>query len=399
MNLNHKLMENNITKEDRNVLIKFLKKNNILTQSKNTKLFEEEWSKWLGVKYSVFVNSGSSANLLSIAALKIISKNKKNEIIVPPLTWSSDISSLLHYNYKPVFLDINYKTLSLDNDKIIKKINNKTAAVFLTHVQGFNGLSNRLLKILKKKKIPLIEDVGESHGATYKNKKLGTFGLMSNFSFYYAHHLTTIEGGMISTNNKRIYQILLSLRSHGLARELKDKKIENYYIKKNKDLSKSFIFLYPAYNLRNTEIGAVLGRNQLRRLTKNIKLRNQNLFYFLKNIDSKYYYKDFNLSGCSNYAFPLILKSKSLKNRDLLESELKKSKIEFRRGNAGGGNQIRQPYLKNIRRKTNFKNFENVEHVHFFGYYIGNFPSLKKNKIKKICNKLNNIKYKEKFYD
>ncbi len=110
-------MENNITIHDRKVLINFLKKNDILTQSKNTRLFEKEWSKWLGVKYSVFVNSGSSSNLLSIATLKLISKNrKKNEIIVPPLTWSSDISSLLHYNYKPIFLDINLKTLSLDND-------------------------------------------------------------------------------------------------------------------------------------------------------------------------------------------------------------------------------------------------------------------------------------------
>ena len=391
-------MENNITINDRKVLINFLKKNDILTQSKNTRLFEKEWSKWLGVKYSVFVNSGSSSNLLSIAALKLISKNrKKNEIIVPPLTWSSDISSLLHYNYKPIFLDINLKTLSLDNDQIIKKINNKTAAVFLTHVQGFNGLSKKLLDFLKKKKIPLIEDVCESHGATLNNKKLGTYGLMSNFSFYYAHHLTTIEGGMISTNDKRIYQILLSLRSHGLVRELRNKKLENFYIKKYKDLSKSFIFLYPAYNLRNTEIGAVLGRNQIKRLSKNIRLRNENLYFFLKNLNNKFYYTDFDLDGCSNYAFPLILKSKSFKNRNLLENEMKKSKIEFRRGNAGGGNQIRQPFLKNIKKNINLKKFKNVDHVHFFGYYIGNFPTLKKNKIKKICNLLNNIRYKEKF--
>ena len=224
MKLNHKLMENNITIHDRKVLINFLKKNDILTQSKNTRLFEKEWSKWLGVKYSVFVNSGSSSNLLSIATLKLISKNrKKNEIIVPPLTWSSDISSLLHYNYKPIFLDINLKTLSLDNDQIIKKINNKTAAVFLTHVQGFNGLSKKLLDFLKKKKIPLIEDVCESHGAKFLNKKLGTFGWTSNFSFYYAHHMSTIEGGMVCTNDKNAYLDLLQLRSHGMLREIKEK--------------------------------------------------------------------------------------------------------------------------------------------------------------------------------
>ena len=387
-------MENNITTDDRNVIIKFLQKNNILTQSKNVEMFEKEWSKWLGVKYSVFVNSGSSANLISIASLNLLKKNKKkNEIIVPPLTWSSDISSLLHYNYKPVFVDINYNNLSMNNDKILKKINKKTAAVFLTHVQGFNGLTSKLIKVLKKKNIPLIEDVCESHGAKFNNKKLGTFGIMSNFSFYYAHHLTTIEGGMICTNNKKIYQILRSLRSHGLVREIKDKKKENFYIKKNKDLSKSFIFLYPAYNMRNNELGAVLGRNQLKRLDQNIKKRNENLKYFLNNISKKNYYTNFDQKGCSNYAFPLVLRSKSKINRKILENNLKKYNIEFRRGNAGGGNQIRQPYLSFIRKKINLNNYKNVEHIHFYGYYIGNFPDLKKSKIKRICNVLNKIKF------
>ncbi len=170
MKLSHPLMHNNITASDRKAAIKLLKtKNIILTQSKNVRKFEQAWSKWLGVKYSVFVNSGSSANLLTISILKIL--YKKNEIIVPTLTWVSDINSVIQNNFKPVFVDINPNNLCMDENEIIKKISKKTLAVFLTHVQGFNGLSDRLLNFLKRKKILLIEDVCESHGATFKNKK------------------------------------------------------------------------------------------------------------------------------------------------------------------------------------------------------------------------------------
>ena len=252
-------------------------------------------------------------------------------------------------------------------------------------------MNDELLKLLKKKKIFLIEDVCESHGAKFKNKKLGSYGLISNFSFYYAHHMSTIEGGMICTNNKKLYDIFCSLRSHGLAREIKDKKLKKKIIKKYSQLSDQFIFLYSGYNLRNTEIGGVLGINQLKRLNNNIKKRNQNLKYFLNLLNSKIYYTDFELKGCSNYAFPLILKEKKLKKRNQLEKILHKHKIEFRRGNAGGGNQLRQPYLKDYTKKINLRNFKNVEHVHNFGYYLGNYPDLKKEKIFQICKILNSI--------
>jgi CDP-6-deoxy-D-xylo-4-hexulose-3-dehydrase len=385
-------MENNITKNDLKKVISFLKQDNIiLTQSFKVKKFEEEWSKWLGCKYSVFVNSGSSANLLSISTLKIL--GYEGEIIVPPLTWVSDITAVLHCGFKPVFVDINPKTLCMNEDEIIKKINKKTAAVFMTYVQGFNGLSKKLLSFLKKKNILLIEDVCESHGATFGKKKLGTYGLMSNFSFYYAHHMSTIEGGMISTNNKKISEILRSLRSHGMARELGNKILEKKIINKNKKLSPKFIFLYSGYNMRSNEISAVIGLNQLRTLDNNNKKRQKNLNLFLSLIDKDKYQTEFELKGNSNYAFPVIFKEPSYDNRKRFEYTLTKYNIEFRRGNAGGGNQLRQPYLKNIIRKTNFKNFPYVEHVHFFGYYIGNYPSLSLIKIKKICNILNSIDF------
>ena len=393
MNFNHKLMNNNYTNKDIGAVKKFLKnKGVILTQSKKVLEFEKKWSKWLGVKYSTFVNSGSSANFITISILKALNKNKKkNEIIVPSLTWVSDINSVIMNGFKPIFVDIDLDTLSMSSEQVIKKINKKTLAVFITHAQGFNGLSKKLLVELKKRKIPLIEDVCESHGAMHNNKKLGSYGLISNFSFYYAHHMTTIEGGMICTNNKKIYELSKIFRSHGMVREAKNSKFERQMKKKYSNLSPQFIFLYPTLNFRNNEIGAVFGLSQLKSLDKNNLERTKNFNLFIKNLDKKKYWTDYKIAGSSNYAFPNILNTKSIKKRNHFEQVLSKNNIEFRRGNAGGGNQLRQPYLKNIVKVKNFKNFKNVEHVHFFGYYIGNYPSLNPKKILQITKILNNI--------
>jgi len=391
MQFSHPLMHNNFTKADMNAAIKLFKqKNIILTQSKYVKKFEKKWSKWLGVKYSVFVNSGSSANLLTMTVLKIL--YGKGEIILPPLTWVSDINSVIQNNFKPVFVDINPKNLCMSEEEIVKKVNKNTLAVFMTHAQGFNGLTSKLISFLKKRKVLLIEDVSESHGATFNKRKLGTFGKISNFSFYYAHHMSTIEGGMICTNDKKIYEIVKILRSHGMARESNNSVFEKKMIKTYPKLSPKFIFLYSGYNFRNNEVGGVIGLNQLNSLDKNNKKRKENFKFFLKLLDQSKYRTDFQLEGSCNYAFPVILKRKSLKSRNVFEKTLLENKIEFRRGNAGGGNQLRQPYLQKFVENVNLSNFKEVDHVHFFGYYIGNYPSLSKAKIKKICNILNCIK-------
>ena len=394
MKLNHALMDNNITKLDlEKVMVLLKKKNVILTQSTQVDSIEKAWSKWLGVKYSIFVNSGSSANYISIKILQILNKNStKKEIIVPTLTWVSDVNSIIMNGFKPVFVDINLSNLSMNTEQVLKKINKKTLAVFITHAQGFNGLNDNFLKELKKKKIHLIEDVCESHGAMHKNKKLGTYGLISNFSFYYAHHMSTIEGGMICTNDKKIYEISKMLRSHGMAREAKNKNFEKKMINKYKDLSPKFIFLYPTLNFRNNEIGATIGINQLKSLNKNNKKRNENFNFFLEKLDKKKYFTDYKTEGSCNYAFPIILKTSKISKRNFFEKKLSVANIEFRRGNAGGGNQLRQPYLRDILGISNFKKFKNVEYIHSFGYYIGNYPSLNKEKIMKICNFLNAIK-------
>ncbi len=383
------LVKNNITKIDLNKVIQYLKQNDpILTQSKNVESFEKNWSNWLGVKYSVFVNSGSSANIMSLAILKELHP-RGGEVILPPLTWSSDINAVIYNGFKPVFVDIDFETLSMNSSQIIKACNNKTVAIFMSHIQGFSGLDEKLLKFLKRKKIKLIEDVCESHGAKHKSKKLGNYGIISNFSFYYAHHMSTIEGGMLCTNNKEIYEIARSMRGHGLVREFKSKKRQIKYINKYKNLNKDFIFSYQGYNFRNNEIGGIIGNSQITRLNGNIVKRNKNHLFFLQNINPIYFFTEFKLTGSSNYAFNLILKNKNIIKFKKICSNLEKNGIEFRVGSAGGGNQLRQPYIKKLFPKNHYKKFVNTEHIHSFGMYIGNYPDLKTKDIKFICNIIN----------
>jgi len=203
--------------------------------------------------------------------------------------------------------------------------------------------------------------------------------------------MSTIEGGMVCTDDEEIYQMLRMFRSHGMIREANNEEVKNKYISNYKDLNPDFIFAVPGYNVRNTEIGAVIGRNQLKRLDKNIEKRNKNLALFLDGLNKKCYRKDFILEGCSNYAFPLVLKKPDFEFRDRLESHMRKNGIEFRRGNAGGGNQMRQPYLRGIVKNKEWEKYPEAEHIHHFGWYIGNYPDLEELKILNLCKLLNDL--------
>ena len=385
------LMRNNILREDLDAVIEHLKQDDpILTHGANVRAFEAEWSEWLGVKHSVFVNSGASANLLTMAILKI-RHPEGGEVIVPPLTWISDVASVLQNGFTPVFVDIDPRSLAMDPQQILAKLNDKTRAVFLTHVQGFDGLTDELVEALQRRKIPLIEDVCESHGATHDGKRLGSFGWISNFSFYYAHHMSTIEGGMVCTNDPEVYQQVRMLRSHGMVREANDPEVRTAYQRQHPELNPDFIFAFPAYNVRNTEIGGILGRSQLKRLDQNVERRAQNLLRFLRQIDPKKYRTDFKLEGASNYAFNLVLQKPDNGFVERLMDTMREARIEFRRGSAGGGNQLRQPYLQGVVPDGHYKEFPQTEHIHFYGFYIGNFPDLKDGEIDEICAILNSV--------
>ncbi|PZO41537.1 MAG: CDP-4-keto-6-deoxy-D-glucose-3-dehydrase [Pseudanabaena frigida] len=382
-------MQNNITREDLDVAIAFLQQDDpILTQSTQVKAFEQEWSDWLGVKYSVFVNSGSSANVITMCALR--ETYGLGEVIVPTLTWVSDISSVLQAGFKPVFVDINPRTLGMDVEQVLQKITPNTKAVFLTHILGYNALNQELLDALKARNIPLIEDVCESHGATFEGRKLGSYGLISNFSFYYAHHMSTIEGGMVCTNDKNIYETLRMLRSHGMVRESTSDELKKSYWEAYPDLNPDFIFAFPAYNVRSTEINAVIGRSQLKRLDKNNELRTENLKLFLSNLDTTKYQTDFEIEGSCNYAFTLVLRQADQILYEKVTTALREHKVEFRRGTSGGGNQLRQPYLRKLFGEE-YSKYPNVNHIHFYGFYIGNYPTLEKSKILDLCALLNSL--------
>lgn len=390
MNLDWPLMNDCITREDKDTLIDFLKGDPIFTQNKNVREFEEEWSKWVGVKYSVFVNSGSSANLLTLSVFKYL-YGEGGDILVPALTWVSDIASTIQCGFNPVFVDVNPDTLAMDEDLVVAALTDETRAVFLTHILGFNGLTDTLIETLNERGVPLIEDVCESHGATHGGRRLGSFGLVSNFSFYFAHHLSTVEGGMLCTNDEDIYQAARMLRSHGMVRESTSDALRERYEKENPELNSKFIFAYPGYNMRSSEINAVLGLSQLKRLDANNLKRNSNFKLFIDNLDSTKYKTDFKLEGSSNYAFVLVINEPDPEFCAKVMAALDCAGVEYRRGTSGGGNQLRQPYLKGIVPDNAYKDFPNVEHLHFYGFYIGNYPELDQDKIVKLSKMLNDI--------
>lgn len=384
------LMRNNIQRQDLDALIQYLQQDDpVLTQSTQVRAFEREWSDWLGVRFSVFVNSGSSANLITMAALR--HHAGVGEVVVPTLTWVSDIASVLQAGHQPVFVDINPRTLGMDTDQVIAKLNPRTRAVFLTHVLGYNALDQRLLDECERRGIPLIEDVCESHGATFGTRKLGSIGKMSNFSFYYAHHLSTIEGGMVCTDDPELYETLRMLRSHGMVRESTSAELKARYQTAHADLNPDFIFAFPAYNVRSTELNAIMGRSQLKRLDANNARRTENLLTFLEHLDPQRYRVDFATEGSSNYAFTLILRDPDDAFRDLVMRSLREAGVEFRRGTSGGGNQLRQPYLKKIFGEHEAARYPHVDHVHFYGFYIGNYPALPREKILALCALLNRL--------
>ena len=384
------LMSDNIDKEDVNALIEFLSQDQIpkLTNGPKVIEFENAWGEWLGTKYNLMVNSGASANELTMLALNYI--HGKGEIIVPPLTWISDISSVIFSGMKPVFCDINLKNFSFDIEKLKQVITPNTKAIFLTHVLGVNGLTDELIQLCNDNNILLIEDVCESHGTTFKGQKVGTYGFASNFSFYFAHHMSTIEGGMVCTNDEKFYQICRALRSHGMMREMTNNEMKQEIIDANPDLNPDFIFIRPAHNFRSTELNAVIGLSQIKKLDSNNLHRVDNFKYFMERLDSNKYHTDIEMDGQCNYAFIIVLKDGNFEMRDKLESTLKEKGIEFRRGLSGGGNQLRQPWFKK-HFNIDHSQFPNMDHVHHFGWYVGNYPSLEREKIDTLVNVLNTL--------
>lgn len=361
-----KLQENVLSKDDVKILVDFIKKTKRFTQFDKVREFESMFSRWVGTKYSVFVNSGSSANLLLINALKELYHWELNdEIIVPTVTWSTNISPVIQNGLKPVFLDINLKDLSFDYNKINAAITPRTKAIFVTHLLGFPADINRIKEIIGTRNIVILEDCCESHGATIDGIKVGNFGIGSTFSFYWGHHITSVEGGMICTNEEELYKLLVLKRSHGLAREL-PKKYHKIYKNNYAEIDFDFLFLTDGFNVRNTEFNAVLGSHQLKKLDQFIKIRNNNYTKFIKiceNHENELIL--FKLEGVSSFSLPFLFKRKGKMKK--FRNFMKQESIESRP--IVSGNLLYQPFLKHY---YNSYDFPNADFLHANGMYVGN---------------------------
>jgi len=395
MNIDYKwpLINDNITISDRKVLSDFILSNKRLTNGKKVIEFENIWSKWLGTKRSVMVNSGTSGNYISIAIVKELLGI--GEVIVPPLGWVSDISSVTQLGMTPVFVDVSMDNLSITSENIKNAITDKTKAIVLVHCLGFNAINEEIIKISKEKNILLIEDCCEAHGATFNGQKVGTFGDISIFSFYFGHHITTVEGGMISMNDEKIDKISKLFRSHGMTREVSNETQEEY---KNKypNLNPLFTFAVAGFNMRSTELNAVLGIEQMNRIDSNVKKRRHNFKLWLDNLDKNKYIVEFDLEGNSNFALPLIMKPNYTDRLSINDDFsgvcdiLDLNGVEYRLGTSGGGNQSLQPYLEKYEYRV-VGELTNVNYVHSNSLYIGNHTDLNDEQIINLCKMLNNV--------
>jgi len=387
MEFNWPLINDNVSLTDRQVLSDFILSGARLTNGPKVKEFERVWSEWLGIKHSVMVNSGASANYISIAMAKEL--KGIGEVIVPPLGWVSDLASIAQLGMKPIIVDIDMKNLAITAENIKNAITPDTKAIVLIHCLGFNGISDEIIQIAKDNNILLIEDCCESHGATYKGQKIGTFGDISLFSFYFGHHITTIEGGVVCVNEDKLYDLAKLFRSHGMTREASPE-LQNYYQTNYPELNPLFTFAVAGFNMRSTEINAVLGIEQMKRLDYNINKRTENLNTWLINLNSEKFYLNFDKEGSSNFALPLVLQEPSKDKLKAVCNILEEEKVEYRLGTAGGGNQALQPYLNTFNHRVEGE-LLNANYIHHYALYIGNHPELTFGQIVSLTAKLNLI--------
>jgi CDP-6-deoxy-D-xylo-4-hexulose-3-dehydrase len=376
------LVKDTIDFNDVKRLITWLETNPRLTKGDLTLEFEKKWSEWLGVKYSIFVNSGSSANLAAIYSLLLSGKLKNNKIVVPAVSWVTTVTPTIQLGMEPIMCDCDIDNLGLDINHLKEIIkNNNPSAIILVHVLGIPNHMDEILKLCKENDILLIEDTCESIGSKYNDKLLGTLGDLSTFSFYFGHHMSTIEGGMISTNDEDLYHILLSIRSHGWDRDLPKEKQNSLREKYGVDKFRSlYTFYYPGFNLRSTDLQAYIGLGQLEKLDMIVENRNKNFIRYKNEIKNTFW----NVSPpegsfISNFSFPIITK-----NIKELTEQLITNNIECRPLICGSINE--HPFWYERYGK---QNLPNSKLVHNYGLYLPNNHQMTDEEISKVIEIVN----------
>ena len=375
------LMEETITLKDRLKMAAFILTSSRLTNGPKVRQLEEKWSEWLGVKHSLYVSSGSTANTLLVSSVKEHYGLKDGDkVLVPACTWVTNIAPIIQAGLEPIFCDINLKNYSFDEEelKYVAAQHPDIKAVFITHLIGLSSDVEKVKEIFPNALI--MEDVCESHGVEGPNGKRGRDCVGSTFSFYFGHHITTIEGGMVSTNNSDLYQLMRMKRSHGMAREASPELFKKYSAE-NPDVDPAFLFMTEGYNLRNHEICAVLGLSQIKKLDKNIKIRKNNYEYWWNRIQSasnKYYLPEYQ-EGNSSFSFPLI--PQGIAVTQTLKATCKREGIEYRP--IISGNLLRHPAFNKYKLCTEREN-PNVCLLHRNGLYVGNSQFVNEEKIDRL---------------
>ena len=343
-------------------------KSNRFTIGPEVELFEKEFAEFFGSKYAVMVNSGSSANLIAISALILSDKydlNPGDEVIVPAVSWATTYTVLHQCGLKLKFIDIDIDTFNLNLDVLESAISEDTKAIFAVNLLGNPNDFDRLLNICESNDIILIEDNCESMGATYNSKYAGTFGVCGTFSTFYSHHMATMEGGMILTDDEELNDIMKSIRSHGWTRNLSE---NSGFATKKDDFYELFNFIFPGYNVRPVEMEAAIGREQLKKLPKFLNERKCNGKYFLElfgKIDSLKLQK--NQDDSSFFGFPIIFKDKD--KRQNFINLCDENNIEYRPIVAGNftKNKVIEYFDYSI-----FGDLTNSDTLHENGLFIGN---------------------------
>jgi CDP-6-deoxy-D-xylo-4-hexulose-3-dehydrase len=341
------------------------------TMGNSVKEFEHDFARFVNSKYAVMVNSGSSANLLAVAAL-FYTKNPKlkrgDEVIVPAVSWSTTFYPLYQYGLKLKFVDIDLHTLNFDLDQLEKAITNETKMIFAVNLLGNPNDFDAIKSIIGSRDIILLEDNCESMGAEYKGKQAGTFGIMGTFSTFYSHHIATMEGGLIVTDNEELYHILICLRAHGWTRHLPDdNKVSN---KSDVWFEESFRFVLPGYNVRPVEMSGAIGIEQLKKLPSFIEYRRKNAELFTQlftNDDNFYIQKDIDKS--SWFGFSLIIKPNSLLNRQTVINALESNNIDYRP--IVTGDFTKNEVLKYFDYEI-FGKMTNAQYLDKNGFFVGN---------------------------
>ena len=368
--INWRLMDNAITFSEKVKMALFVLTSNKFTNGPKVKEFEDVWSKWVGSKHSLFVSSGSTANSLLIAAIKEKYKLADGDkVLVPACTWMTSVAPIFQNNLLPIFIDISLDDYCINTEDLdsVKNMHPDIKLIFTTHLLGFHSNISKLKEAFPNAIVG--EDCCEAHGVTDKSgNRMNPESAGATFSFYFGHHITTIEGGFVSTNDSELYDLMRMKRSHGLAREASPetyKKLQADY----PDIIPTFLFVTDGYNFRNNEISAVLGLQQIKKLDNIISVRNQNYKQYFSIINN---YPDlFYIPKCedtmSSFTLPFVCKNKKVYS--LLIEKLKDNNIEFRPLVAG--NLLRQPFLKG-HRFSYHKDIYNSDIIHDLGMYIGN---------------------------